>query len=308
MSDKEKISLFQKKCLFVSISFIISLIFIGLIIFLATPGTSGILFGLEMPKEFISYFINILPGPLWTDIIFIYGLPICMFYFVYYVSPYTNIMFIKIHSFFYIFRKKPSYGIFQPSTKIYASKLISRLIIACLLSFVIAWSLVELGFTETFRNTSDTIPPDGLLAAEATFLGTFFFLPFIFTLFLILWSLEDSGIIAFRIFPEKRKNLDINGVYKIFKGFIQYAIGFSIIIAYYNLTQGALHDASPGQGAFLIPLILFFLPFILCGFLAIPIFLYEKYIDKMMGRIHPFLKKHGYNKINIPDFKNLEIN
>ena len=113
--------------------------------------------------------------------------------------------------------------------------------------------------------------------------------------------------ISYRIFPNKRKNPDINGVYKIFKGFIEYVIGFSILIAYFNLTAGSLREASPGNPAFLIPLILFFLPFIVCGFLALPIFLYEKYFNKMMDRVHPYLIKHGYREIKIPEFENIEI-
>lgn len=307
MSEREKISLLEKKFLYVLISLIISFLFIGLIIFLATPGTRGILFGLEMPDEFISHFIVILPGPMWTDILLIYGLPIGIFCIAYYISQYTNRGFAKVHSFFYIFRKKPSYGIYQPSTRIYSSKLIFRSIIVCLLSFLIAWSLVELGFDRIFRYVDVPIPPPGLLKAEATFLGTFFFLPFVLMLFFILWALEDSGIVAYRIFSEKRKNPDINGVYKIFKGFIEYVIGFSILIAYYDLTNSALQETSPGDPAFLIPLILFFLPFILSGFLAIPIFLYEKYFKKMMDRVHPYLINHGFKKINIPEFESIEI-
>ena len=305
MSKKDKISLFSKKFLFVLVTFIISLLFIGFIILLATPHSQGAYFGLEMPPEFISHFIALLPGPLWTDLLYIYGLPIIMFCITYYIAKFTNIGFVKIHSVFYILRKKPSYGIYHPSTRIYSSKLIFRLIMACLLSFIIAYYLVELGLEHLFRYGG---APPGLLRAEATFLGTFFFLPFVLLLFFILWALEDSGIIAYRIFPEKRKNPDINGVYKIFKGFIEYAIGFSVLIAYYFLTVGALEDTSPTEESFLIPLILFFLPFIVCGFLAIPIFLYEKYFNKMMNRVKPYLEKHGYKEIIIPEFESLEIN
>ncbi len=302
MSDK--ISLFNKRFLFLLISFIISFFFIGLIIFLASPSTKGVLFGLEMPPEFVSHFINLLPGPLWTDILFLYGAPILMFIIISFIAPYTNKGFVKIHRIFYIFRQKPFYGLCLPSTKIYASKLIFRSIMAGFLSFVISAYFVQIGLGHLFRYG---YAPSELFVAEATFLGTFFFLPFVLLLFFILWALEDSGIVSYRTFKDKRKNVDINGVYKIYKGFVEYTVGFSTLILYYVITNDALIKHNPGDPAFLIPLILFFLPFIICGFCAIPIFLYEKYFDRTLKRVKLYLKNQGYNEINIPEFENIEI-
>ncbi|MBN1216405.1 MAG: hypothetical protein JXA99_13315 [Candidatus Lokiarchaeota archaeon] len=307
MSDKIRISIFDKRFIALLIPLIISLLYIIILIYLAIfQDEFGGFFGMKIPNEFITEFVFLIPGPMWTDIIVIYGIPIGIFCIIYYISPYTNRLFTKVHSIFYVFRKRPSYGIFQPSTKIFISKLLFRLILACLLTFILSYYIVQIGLGHLFRAGS---APDALFDAEAKFLATFFFLPFVLLLFFVLWSLEDSGMIAYRIFPEKRKNPDINGVYKIYKGFIEYLVGFSIIFVYVGLINATINHVQTESTieALFIPFSLIFLPFIISGLIAIPLFLYEKNIDKMMNRIHPYLMKKGYNKINVPDFKDIEI-
>jgi hypothetical protein len=86
--------------------------------------------------------------------------------------------------------------------------------------------------------------------------------------------------------------------------------GFSTIFAYVLLivdTFGFMIDElAPGDPAILTPLILLFLPLIITGLFAIPLYLYEKYLEKIQNRVHSRFARYNIPYIDIPSFDKLK--
>lgn len=286
--------------------FILTLLLYGVIFLIAS--FPNILAPLGIPQEFVKSFVLIIPGPLWSDIILLYIFPLIMYLGIQFISPYSTLFYIKFHKSFYILRTKPVYGIHLIEANISIGKVFLRLLKGSFLCFVIAGAFIQSGFAPYFRNmtgaTEDLMP---LFNAEALFLATFFFTPLIMVIFLPLWNLEDAGVIAYRKFTKNRKNPDFEGVNRIFRDFIEYFIGFTTIIVYFNLVSNTFIYLINRQdyAALFIPIILMFLPFLISGLFAIPMLLYELNIDKSMNKIQKYLEKKGFPFLNIPDFESL---
>ncbi|MBD3213917.1 MAG: hypothetical protein GF311_15005 [Candidatus Lokiarchaeota archaeon] len=300
-------SLFKKKFIPIYICFILTILLYGVIFLLAR--FPNILFGLGIPEEFVTHFVKIIPGPLWSDILLLYLIPLGVYIGMQYLSPYSTRFYMRLHKSFYVLRKKPIYGINPNKGHISTGKIFLRLLKGSFLSFVIATGIMQFGLTPVFRQiTGDPGMAITLFRAEAIFLATFFFSFLIVIIYFPIWNLEDAGLIAYRKFTRKRKNPDIEGVNRIFRDFIEYSISFSTILVYFNLFFNTLTwviNYDPSGASLLIPLILIFLPFLIPGLYAIPMIFYEMNFDKNMKRIHKHLEEKDIPYINVPDFHDL---
>jgi hypothetical protein len=254
---------------------------------------------------FVTHFVVLLPGPLWTDIILLYILPIVVYFLIIAISPYSTLFYIKFHKLFYLFRKKPKYGIYSHLGDISAGKILLRSLKVSFFSFTIGVYLIQAGLGSFFRfNFSET----ALFRSEAIFLSTYFLVPFVMIIFFTLWILEDSGVVAYRKFKNKRKNPDIEGVNRIFRDFLEYFIGFSTILAYLNIIGATIVDVLGDSGwdpAMLIPIILIFLPFLIPGLFAVPMIFYEYNYERNLENVRKYLLNKDYPNIVIPDFDDL---
>lgn len=272
--------------------------------------------GLGIPEEFVSHFVNIIPGPMWSDILLLYLFPVIIFFLLKYLAPYTTFFYSKFHKAFYTFRTKPEYGIYIKKNKnITTGKLMLRILKLSFLAFAFTGFFIP-QFAEWFRfnytkmiETSMESP--GLFNSEALFLGTFASVPLIMLIYFPIWFLEDTGIISYRKFNKKRMNPDIEGVNRIFRDFLEYFVGFTTILVYINRVYLVLYQETDAftriNATVLIPLILIFLPFLVGGLIALPLLLYELTFDSTNSHIHSFLIQHNYTYIDIPEFEALEV-
>jgi hypothetical protein len=276
----------------------------------------GEFFGLDIPIEFVTHFVNVIPGPMWTDILLLYLFPILIFLFLKKVAPYTTLFYTKFHKAFYTFRTKPKYGIFlKKNKKIPTGKMLLRILKISFLAFAFTGFFIP-QFAELFRHNYNMMVKNlpnsvGLFNSEALFLGTFASIPIIMLVYFPIWFLEDTGVIAYRKFETSRMNPDIEGVNRIFRDFLEYFVGFTTIIVYLNRVYAVMYQETVGfteiNPSVLIPLILIFLPFLLGGLIAIPMLLYEFTFDKTNTQIHRYLSDNNYGYINIPEFEALEV-
>ncbi|MHA1263718.1 MAG: hypothetical protein ACTSRS_00630 [Candidatus Helarchaeota archaeon] len=289
-------------------SFVFSLLlFIGIIILgiIKVVGGAPII-----PPEYISKFILVVPGPIYTDIIVIYCLPIGFFFLYYLISPYLNWFYIKIHKLFYWLIRRPSkYGIFRLGTKVKAGRLFYRAFVVSLFSFSIAFLLINLGFADLFRANMapETVPIYILNLAEALFLATFILCPIMIILFFPIWQLEDSGVVSYRVWHEERMPADIQGVHSIYLHMLLGYAGVSTIFTWIVFISEIFQTIPDLGAAILTPIILIALPFIVTGILAIPIYLYEKFFPKSNQRLFEKLQKFNFPEIKIPHFEELEV-
>ncbi|MFW9828156.1 MAG: hypothetical protein ACFFEY_11215 [Candidatus Thorarchaeota archaeon] len=89
--DREEL----KKFLNLMIGFIISLALFAVIYALAVI-QRGLGIPELIPPEYVSHFVAIIPGPLWTDTILLYLFPIGSFALFFLISPYTTTFFLKL--------------------------------------------------------------------------------------------------------------------------------------------------------------------------------------------------------------------
>jgi hypothetical protein len=276
----------------------------------------GAFFGLDIPEEFVTHFVNVIPGPMWSDILLLYLFPIIIFLILKWVAPYTTLFYSKFHKAFYTFRTKPEYGILLNKNKrITGGKIMLRILKLSFLAFAFTGFFIP-QFAELFRHNYSrmvkfSMNSTGLFNAEALFLGTFASVPLIMLIYFPIWFLEDTGVISYRQFKTKRMNPDIEGVNRIFRDFLEYFVGFTTIFVYINRVYTVLDNETLGftemNPTVLIPLILIFLPFLLGGLVAIPLILYELTFSKTNNHIHEYLNKHNFKNIEIPEFEALKI-
>lgn len=257
-----------------------------------------------VPPEYVSYFIAILPGPLWTDTIFLYLFPIASFALFFLISPYTTIFFIKLHKLIYRSKKRFNYGIVKLGSKMKPFMLFRRSIVVSLFSFSISALIVQAGGMKLFR--AGVVLNPTLHEAEAIFLGTFFIIPFVLLLFFPFWLLEDSGIVICRFYYGKRKPPIIEGTHSPYINVLQGYAGISTLIILVTYIIRTLAETSPLDPAILTPIILIFLPFIITGLFAFPVLIYEKTIQKLFRRIQPSLNKLNLTEIQIPTFDEMK--
>ena len=291
----------DKKYFTILIGFILSLI---LFITIVVMGEIQITGTHLIPPEYVGTFVYIVPGPIFTDILLLYGIPIVIFFIYYLIAPYLIVIYIKFHQLFYWLLRRPSkYGLFKMGQEIKAGRLFYRALIVSLFSFSISVLIVQMGYGDLFRE--NYIEVSILSQAEAVFLGTFALCAITIILFFPIWLLEDSGVVSYRVFHEERMPVDIQGVHSIYHHMLLGYAGISTILALVKYIGETLAVIPIGNPAILTPLILIILPFIVTGLLAIPIYLYERLISKNLDRVKSKLAKFNFPEITIPHFEEL---
>jgi hypothetical protein len=257
-----------------------------------------------IPKEYIFEFVAIIPGPMYTDILILYIIPILIYYLIKSIAP--NLVFIlyKINKFTFIFRVKPKYGIIKEQGELKTGQTIFRIILISLFAFATSSILVQLGFGKLFRASGGF---GSLQYAEEIFFGTFFITGICLFLFAPLWLLEDSGVVAFRSYKDRRKTPIMEGIHNLFANLLELYTGLTTVQGYIALIITTFSVLVPGDQAILTPIVLIILPFVITGLFAIPFYLYEKNLTNIRARIHSKLIKKGLSLINIPDFEDLTI-
>jgi hypothetical protein len=169
--------------------------------------------------------------------------------------------------------------------------------------------MVQLGVGNIFRATLDTLAPEPLINAENIFFGTFFFTPISLLLFVPIWLLEDCGLVGYRSFKNQRKIPVIQGLFKWYMNVIEVYTGLSTIYGYLLLVINTfgyfVSSSSFTDPAILTPIIFLILPLIITGLFAIPLYLYEKNLEKIQNRIHTRLSKYNIPYIDIPSYEHM---
>jgi len=294
----------KKKYTLIIISLVLSVILYGFLysrgMLAMTPGPGAALAGI--PSEYVTHFVAILPGPLGTDILLLYLLPVVSFFIIFLIVPYITFIFLKVHQLTTKVGMKTQYGIVEVGEKVRMLRLFRRGFMVSLLSFTIAGLFVQAGFASTFREAGEDMI---LHEAEALFLGTFFLTFVALLIFLPIWYMEDSGVVGYKHDPDYRRAPKIEGISSIFSSLLEGYAGFAtifILVSYIFQSFSFILEAHGTlmHPALLTPLILMFLPFIIIGLFAIPLILYELTINKAVLRIHKRLKKLDY--IQVPEF------
>ncbi|MBD3228676.1 MAG: hypothetical protein GF329_10875 [Candidatus Lokiarchaeota archaeon] len=257
-----------------------------------------------IPKEYIYSFVAILPGPIYTDILLLYTIPISFYYLHYLTFPYFSKTWIFFHK---IIRRKSQYAFLKIGEKTSFYKLFLRAFYAALFSFSITTLISSFSGIYLFRAGHPISGLTTLFICEDIFLGTFFITPISIIIFFPLWQMEDSGLVTYRHLPEYRRTPEIEGVHALLYRVIKGYAGLSTIItlAYYIYASFNVLGWDFTQAAILTPLILIALPFLVMGLLFIPILLHEKYILKNTSRLRKSL--NGLKLIDIPDINDMEI-
>jgi hypothetical protein len=242
-----------------------------------------------------------------TDVILLYLFPVIIYFLVSLIAPYVVQFLYKINKITYVFRKAPNYGLLAVGEKFKPSRLFLRAFLVNLFAFGSSVVLFQLGAGSLFRATlgGGGYIPAGLYAAEAIFFGTFFLASLSMLLFLPSWFLEDSGLVSYRHFPEQRRTPIIEGVHQWYINILGIYTGISTIFTLFQVITKAFPDAGFGP-AILTPIIVIISPLILTGLLALPMYLYEKNMEKMQNRIHNQLAKYNLRHFSLPKFENLD--
>lgn len=271
----------------------------------------------SIPQSYFDEFVISIPGPLITDIILFYALPIAFFLLFYLISPYLIQFYIYIHKFFYWLMRRPSkYGLAELGTKIKASRILYRLLIVSFFSFSISVLMVQMGLGGLFRAWEFVIPQETapliykiIYQTEATFLGTFLISAIVIILFFPIWLLEDSGLVSYRVFHEERMPIDIQGVHSLYNTILLGYAGFTSIfylIRYIILTISMAVTFPEYIWIVAIPILFITLPFIIFGVIAIPVYLYERYIIRNQSRIKEKFTKFNFPNIKVPHFEEMK--
>jgi len=269
--------------------------------------------GLDLiPLEYLIYFLPILPGNMFSDIFLIYLFPLLTLLVFVALSPLFIQILFKIHIISFTFRKKPDYAYLDLNEQIKPSRIFYRALILSLFTFSTTILVMQLlnTYPRIFRIVLDPQPElKPLYIAESTFFGTFFIISFCFIIFLPIWLLEDTGLILYRTFPNQRRTPVIEGVYNSYFKVLETYTGLSTIIAYIRQLSITFQVVAQLPTFFdpsiLTPLILLFLPFILTGILAIPIYIYEKFLPRTLNRVRLKLSKYNLPNFILPELTEL---
>lgn len=267
--------------------------------------------GLDLvPIEYVRWFLPLLPGTMYTDIIFFYFFPIVCYFIFYIISPYLLQLLFKVNKLSFTLRKKPEYGFLDLKREIKSSRILYRTLIFSLFTFSTAILVMQILNVppRSFRwvlDYQEELHP--LYVAEGTFFMAFFLTSFCSLLFLPIWLLEDSGLILCRSFPDQRRTPVIEGVhysyFKVLETYTGLATIFAYIRQFYITIQIIANSPMLFDPGILTPLIVLFLPFIITGLLAVPIYMYEKLLSRKLKRV--YIK---FSKYNLPHFKLPELN
>lgn len=273
----------------------------------------GIL-GNIVPEVYLTEFVVILPGPLITDVLLLYLLPIAFYLLFYKIARVMIVGYIKLHKVIYIGRDPSQYGMVQLGSKRNVSTLIRRSLFVGFFSFSLSAVFVQTRLATLFRALEGAMTPEqamtsGLFLAEAVFLGTFLFTSLSFFIFLPIWFIEDSGVIAYRYFRDKNKPLEIKGIHSIPRNLLEGFISISTVVALLYYIYNAYNQwltLPPGDPAILTPLILIVLPIFVTGLFAIPLIMYEKLLPDMISKLKEKIIEKGIPLIEIPNFENMK--
>ena len=294
----------EKKFIAILAGFILS---ITLFVIIGVLGLVKLGPGPLIPEVYVSQFVVLIPGPLLTDVLLFYIIPILFFCLFYYIAPYLIIFYIKVHQFIYWLIRRPSkYGIFKMGTTVTSGRLFFRALIVSFFSFSISALVVQLGYGDLFRAKYD--PALVLNQAEAVFLGTFVLCAFMIVLFFPIWLLEDSGVVSYRVFHDERMPANIQGVHSIYNNILFGYAGLSTILTLINYIIKTLQVIKLNDPAVLTPIILIVLPFVVTGLLAIPIYLYEHFFLRDKERLVAKLVRFNFPEIRIPNFEEMRTN
>lgn len=298
----------ERKKLFILLSLVLSVCLFSAIMILYLIDKMNIL-GFPsslIPIEYVDFFIQIIPGSIYTDLILLYIFPVLVFGIYILIAPVLVQVLYKIYDFTFTFRNRPQYGIVKRGVNIKATSIIYRAILVSLFAFGTTTLMVQLGVGNIFRATAGMGAPEPLIKAENIFFGTFFFTPISLLLFVPIWLLEDCGLVGYRTFKNQRKMPVIQGLFKWYMNVIEVYTGLSTIYGYLLLILNTfgyfVFSSSFTDPAILTPIILLILPLIITGLFAIPLYYYEQNLRKIQSRIQLRLTKYKIPYIDIPAF------
>jgi len=173
-----------------------------------------------------------------------------------------------------------------------------------LFTFSIASVIVLLGYGKLFR--PNFVEFNVLLEAEAILLGTFCLTSIILLIFFPIWLLEDSGVVSYRVYPEERMPIDIQGAHSLYLHLLLGYAGISTILTLVNYIIKIFNILPLSDPAILIPIVLIALPFVITGLFSLPIFLYERLFQRIHKRLLSHLSPSDYPAIQIPTFEEIE--
>jgi len=298
----------EKKKLFILISLILSICLFTVILILYFIDEMHILgFPTNLiPREYVDFFIQILPGTIFTDLLLLYVFPILVFGVYIFIAPLLVQILYKIYDYSFIFRNRPQYGIVKGGVNIKATSIIYRAILVSLFAFGTTTLMVQLGVGSIFRATASMGAPEPLIKAENIFFGTFFFTPISLLIFVPIWLLEDCGLVGYRSFKNQRKIPVIQGLFKWYMNVIEVYTGLSTIYGYLILIINTfgyfVFSSSFTDPAILTPIILLILPLIITGLFAIPLYYYENNLGKIQTRVQSRLSKYKIPYLDIPTY------
>ena len=304
----------EKKYIIIYIGFFMSLLLYLFIYIAGSLMRLGIL-GNIVPEVYLTEFVVLLPGPLITDVLIFYLLPIAFYLLFYKIARVMIVGYLKLHKLIYIGRDPSHYGIVEIGSKRSMSTLIRRSLFVGFFSFSLSAVFVQTRLATLFRALEGTMTPEqamssGLFLAEAVFLGTFLFTSLSFFIFLPIWFIEDSGIIAYRYFRDKNKPLEIKGIHGIPRNLLEGFISISTVVALFYYIYNAYNQwigfGNPSDPAILTPLILIILPILVTGLFAIPLIMYEKLLPDSISKLRVNLVEKGVPLIEIPNFENMK--
>ena len=265
-----------------------------------------------VPSSYVEDFIVIIPGPLITDILILYALPIVFYLLFYVIAPYLIQFYIHLHKFIYRLIGRPSkYGKAELGEKIKAGRILNRVITVSFFSFAISILMVQIGFGWLFREQLPGGSPAGAIILnqiESIFLGTFLLCAILIILFFPIWLLEDSGLVSYRVFHEERMPIDIQGVHSLYINVLLGYAGLTTILSLarfiYLTSYIAILNPEIAVIAF-TPILLLALPFIVIGLLAIPVYIYERSINTNQSRIKQRVERFNFPNIKVPQFEEM---
>ncbi|MFX1383611.1 MAG: hypothetical protein ACFFBP_14310 [Promethearchaeota archaeon] len=288
---------FNKKHAFIYLGFILTVI-LFLYIFIGNRQA--------FPSIYTESFINIIPGPLITDILILYFLPIVIVFIILKFAPSISSVYLKVHKTVYLGRKTLNYGIVELKQERKIWTLLRRAFLIGFLAFSFSSNLVFAQLGGLFRAHMIPMKPgdEALLGAEAMFLGTFLFTSSSFLIVLPIWIIEDTGIMVYRTFPEELRTPSVKGAYRLFEQLIEGYTGINTVITLVVIISNVI-PAVLGTHGMIVPIILIILPLLVIGLFAFALIIYENSVHSTIQKMHDKLSKKGYQFISIPNFNEI---
>jgi hypothetical protein len=295
----------DRKFTLLILSIFITLGVFGLMIvllLLSGPGRPNLI-----PKEYTEL-VNILPGLIYTDISLLFAIPIGLFGLIYVATPLFSKILVGTHK---IIMRGASYGFAELGRQLKGRSFLLRAFMVSISAFNLSAFLVGVGYGSYFRAGVPLSGVEVLFETEAVFLATYLLAPVGLIIFVPLWILEDTGVVMWRIFPDQRRIPDVQGVHAIYMNIWKTFISFSTLSTLWQFISRDISYLSSNGGfsnpAILTPFIMCVLPFITIGLVAIPTYLYEKYLPRFKASVRRGLASFNLPDIKIPDIQQIGI-